>query len=148
MPMRIRVSGPPHKRIVDTSAMPPRLEPSAIAAALGAEPSGSGLEAALAPITLFAVRSELFRRLQSGGGLPELAGASKRAKFPIADFEWVELERLASAISEPGLQPTAGQVASVILGLSVRTIASQVERNPGASPLAHDLATRSIIAPV
>jgi hypothetical protein len=98
---------------------------------------------------LFAIREELVRRLQSSGGRPGLAGVSRRAKIPLGDREWLELEELAAAISSPGFAPSAGQVASVLLSLSVRVVASQVSRSAGqsASPLVQELAARTAAQP-
>jgi len=52
---------------------------------------------------------------------------------------------LAAVVSAPAFYPSAGQIASVLLSLSVRSVVSQVARspNPAASPLARDLAARS-----
>lgn len=145
----IRTTEPAPKVIRDTSAPPARVSPTPVQAALGAEASAQKLEEALAPITLFAVRSELLGRLQSSGGRPALSGTSRRAKIPLGDAEWAELEQLATAVSGPGFSPSAGQVASVLLSLSVRSVVSQVARapEPAASPLARDLAARTAGAP-
>jgi len=98
---------------------------------------------------LFAVRAELMGRLQSSGVRPALKGTSHGAKIPLGDAEWAELEELAAAISVPGLTPTAGQIASVLLTLSVKSVISQIARvqNSASSSLAHDLATRSVGEP-
>jgi hypothetical protein len=79
----------------------------------------------LAPITLFAVREELVQRLQSSGGRPGLAGTTRRAKIPLSDEEWLRLEELAASLSSPGFAPSAGQVASVLLTLSLDAVASR-----------------------
>src|SRR4051794_33102757 len=99
-----------------------------LAGALGS--TGATLERALAPITLFALREELGQRLQSSGGRPGLVGTTRRVKIPLSDQEWLQLEALAA----PGFAPSAGQVASVLLSLCVRSVASQVSGVPG-SPL-------------
>jgi hypothetical protein len=118
-----------------------RIEPDRVQEALGAEPAAEGLAAVLAPVTLFAVRAELARRLQSSGGRPGLSGVSRRAKIPLSDQEWLELEELAAAISAPGFAPTAGQVASVLLTLSLHAVAARAA-GPGQlpSPIARELA--------
>jgi hypothetical protein len=86
----------------------------------------AGLTEALAPLTLFALREELVHRLQSSGGRPALAGTTRRAKIPLSDEEWGQLEELAAAIASPGFAPSAGQVASVLLSLSLHSVASRV----------------------
>lgn len=120
MAERIRMTGPAPKRIRDTSATPPRLSAGVIAAALGAEATASGSRGTSSPITLFAIRVELMGRLQSTGGRPALSGTDLRAKIPLRDAEWKRLEELATAAAAPGLAPTAGQIASVLLSLSLR----------------------------
>lgn len=145
MTRRIRTTEPTLQTIRDTSGTLPRVEPGDVEAALGAEVSGGRLEAALAPVTLFAVREELVRRLQSTGGRPALAGTSRRAKIPLGDEDWLELEELAAAISSPGFAPSAGQVASVLLTLSVRAVTSSVSNSAkhAPSPLAGDRAAQT-----
>jgi hypothetical protein len=140
MSKQIRTTESALKTIRDTAASPRRVEPRDVATAIGAEASGASLEEALAPITLFALREELLSRLQSNGGRPGLAGATRRVKIPLSDTEWLELEELASAISSPGFAPSAGQVASVLLTLSAHSIASQVSGS--GSPLVNELAAR------
>jgi hypothetical protein len=142
MTKKIRHSGPTYKRIVDTGPTLRRLDPSEVAAALGAEPTDVTLEGALSPLTLMVVRQELFRRLQSSGGRPALKGTTRRAKIPISDADWLELEKLAAAISSPGCAPTAGQVASVLLKLSLHKLAAEVSQSSkkARSPVTKELA--------
>jgi hypothetical protein len=142
MTKRIRNIGPTYKRIRNTGPTLPRLDPSKVAAALGAEPAGETLEDVLSPITLFLVRQELVKRLQSSGGRPALSGVTRRAKIPLSDADWAELEELAAAVSSPGFAPTAGQMASVLLTLALHKVASQVCKPNGGSRshLARELA--------
>ena len=132
---RIRTTEPTLRSIQDTGKSLPRIEPHAVETALGGEVYAERLIKPMAPITLFAVREQLVRRLQSTGGRPGLSGIERRVKIPLGDQEWMELEELAASISSPGFAPSAGQVASVLLKLSVRAAASQVdgaaERAPG-----------------
>jgi hypothetical protein len=102
------------KIIVKPSTMP-KLDPAEVAKALGAKPTGVRTEGALGPITLFALRQELFRRLQSTGGRPGLPDADKVGKVPLSEKQWARLEELAAAIAENGFSPSAGQVANVLL---------------------------------
>ena len=114
---------PPVKKIIDTSPTLPRLDPAEVAKALGAKPTGVKVEAPTAgPITLFAVRQELFRRLQSSGGRPGLPDADKIAKVPVSEGQWKQLEELAAAISAPGFSPSAGQVANVLLAWALARV--------------------------
>lgn len=106
---------PPAKKIIDTSPTLPKLDPAEVAKALGAKPGGAKIEGAPGPITLFAVRQELFRRLQSTGGRPGLPDADKVGKVPLSEKQWKRMEELAAAISEEGFAPSAGQVANVLL---------------------------------
>jgi hypothetical protein len=146
MTRRIRTTRPTVNTIRDTSPCLPRVEPSQVAAALGAEPAAVSLDAALAPITLFAVREELVKRLQSSGGRPALAGTTRRAKIPLSDEEWLQLEELAATISSPGFAPSAGQVASVLLTLSVQAVSSRLGESEGeaSSSLTRELAARTL----
>jgi hypothetical protein len=106
---------PPVQRIVDTSPTLPKLDPAEVAKALGAKPTGAKVENAQGPITLFALRQELFRRLTSTGGRPGLPDADKVGKVPLSEKQWARLEELAAAIAEDGFSPSAGQVANVLL---------------------------------
>jgi hypothetical protein len=106
---------PPVKKIIDTSPTLPKLDPAEVASALGAKPTGVKTEGAAGPITLFAVRQELFRRLQSTGGRPGLPDADHVMKVPTSEKLRKRFEELAAAISEEGFSPSAGQVANVLL---------------------------------
>ena len=150
MSKTIRTTGRALKAIRDTSVPLAHVAHAAVETALGAEATDQKLEEALAPITLFAIRSELLGRLQSSGGRPALSGTSRRAKVPLGDSDWADLEELAAVVAGPGFYPSAGQIASVLLSLSVRSVMSQVARSPKpeSSPLARDLAARSAAEPV
>ncbi len=112
-PIRIKPSTAPTIKIKPSTER--ILDPAEVAKALGAKPTGVRTEGALGPITLFAVRQELFRRLQSTGGRPGLPDADKVGKVPLSEKQWKRLEELAAAISEEGFSPSAGQVANVLL---------------------------------
>lgn len=147
MSKRIRATDGTLKPIRDTGAPPSRVEPSHVEAVLGAEETAERLEDILAPITLLAVREELVKRLQSRGGRPALSGTTRRVKIPLRDTEWLALEEMAAAISSPGFAPSAGQVASVLLTLSVRSVASRVARSSGkSSALTRELAALTVAA--
>jgi hypothetical protein len=104
--------------IHDTSETEPRIDADAVAAALGSETCES-IAAGLGPVSLLAVRQELFRRLQSTGGPADLEGASRWVKVPVSDEQWQRLEELAAEVSQSGFAPSAGQVATVLLSLSL-----------------------------
>ena len=108
--------------ITDTSKTLPRIDPSKVAEALGGEPTGLTWGPGGAPLSFFQVRQEIMRRLQSSGGRPSLSGTSARKKIPLNDSQWHELEKIASEVASPGFSPSAGQIASVLLTLSLRSL--------------------------
>lgn len=134
MSKKINTTEAPLRTLRDTSPTLSRVEPAQVQEALGAELIGEGLTEALAPVTLFSVREELVRRLQSSGGRPGLSGVSRRAKIPLSDAEWLGLEELAAAISSPGFAPTAGQVASVLLTLSLHSVTGHATASASGRP--------------
>jgi hypothetical protein len=139
MTHRIRTTETTLRPIRDTATPLRRIDPAQVQQALGAEEAPAGLAEALAPLTLFALREELVNRLQSNGGRPALVGTTRRAKIPLNDDEWEKLEELAAAMAAPGFAPSAGQVASVLLSLSLHSVASRVGSEPASSPLAREL---------
>ena len=115
---------PTTPRIHNSSARVSRVEPEAVAAALGAEAS-AGLSIDISsgsPLSLFQVRQELLQRLRSTGGRPSLAGADDRKKIPLSNDLWSELEEIAREATTADFTPSAGQVASVLLTLSLRSL--------------------------
>jgi hypothetical protein len=139
MAKTIRTTEKTLRPIRDTGSSLPRIDPAQVREALGAEESAAELAQALAPVTLFGVREELVRRLQSGGGRPALTGTTRRAKIPLSDEQWQRLEELAAAIAAPGFAPSGGQVASVLLSLSLQALAAQLGPELSSSQLAHEL---------
>ena len=121
MPPKYAIIPPAIKKFVHTGPTLPKLDPAEVAKALGAQPppAEAKIEGPLGPITLFALRRELFLRLQSTGGRPGFPDADKVAKIPVNAEQWKRLEELAAAIAEPGFSPSAGQVANVLLGWSL-----------------------------
>ncbi|HUG92563.1 MAG TPA: hypothetical protein VML55_17115 [Planctomycetaceae bacterium] len=118
-----------HVRIRDTSTALARIDPSQVASALDAEPVDFGFSGGGGPLSLFQIRQELLDRLRSTGGRPSLAEASRRAKIPLSAAQWKELEGIAAEVASPGFAPSAGQIASVLLSLSLRTIRSARQEN-------------------
>src|SRR5690348_8561657 len=139
MTKRIRTTEAILRPIRDTGSALPRVEAARLRQALGAEEAAEGLAEALAPVTLFALRQELANRLHSSGGRPALAGTTRRAKIPLSDDEWEKLEELATAIATPGFAPSAGQVASVLLSLSLHSVAAKLGSEPTSLALAREL---------
>lgn len=127
MAARIRVTSPVQKRIQVTSQRLPKVDGSVVVQALGAEALAARITPKMGPISLVTLRTELFNRLQSTGGRPALAGTSKRVKIPLGDQEWAELEQLAAELSTEGYTPSAGQVASTLLSLSMSGVRKQLE---------------------
>lgn len=121
MPKPMKLTEPTVGRLELTEPTVRRLEPSKVAAALGAEPTGDRVPAA-GPVTLYALRTELYRRRQSSGGRPGIAGTDQRVKVPVSDRDWVRLEALATELSGPGASPSAGQVASILLSLALDSV--------------------------
>ncbi len=99
-----------------------RVSSDVVAQALGGTPAGRALGESLDPVTLMALRQELVARLASSGGRPGFTDTSRRAKIPLSDADWGALERLAAGLEIPGFKPSAGQVASVLLKLSIRAV--------------------------
>jgi hypothetical protein len=137
-PLRVKDSTVP-KIVVKPSTMP-KLDPAEVARALGATPTPAAVGGPKGPITLFAVRQELYRRLQSSGGRPGLPDADKVAKVPVSAAQWKRLEEMAEAVARPGFSPSAGQVANVLLAWAldslgpdaVKDLVAKDSREPGA----------------
>jgi hypothetical protein len=140
MVKKINVSGATLPPIRDTSPSLARVDPDEVREALGAESTTERLKEALGPVTLFALREELLNRLQSSGGRPALTGVTRRAKVPLNDGDWLLLEELAAAVASPGFAPSAGQVASVLLTLSLHSVASRAAAEGSSASLLRELA--------
>ncbi|MEX2120530.1 MAG: hypothetical protein WD847_13130 [Pirellulales bacterium] len=109
-------------KIQDTSKTLPRIEPSEVASVLGAEPSGVTFPVGGGPLSALQVRQELLKRLHSSGGRPSLSDTSRRVKIPLSHKQWQELEDIAAEVASPGFSPSAGQIASVLIALSLRSL--------------------------
>ena len=140
MTRKIKPSGATLPPIRDTSATLARVDPDKVREALGAENTAEQPAGPLGPVTLFALREELLKRLQSSGGRPALEGVTRRAKVPLNDQDWLLLEELAAAVASPGFAPSAGQVASILLTLSLHSVASRATAAGASSPLLRELA--------
>lgn len=131
----IRTTPSTVQRIVTTPSTLQRIDPALVAAALGAEPTGDKLPAA-GPITLYALRAELYRRRKSSGGRPGIEGTDSRAKIPVNAGEWEELEALATTLASEGNSPSAGQVASVLLSMAIESVRAEPSRRQLSERLA------------
>jgi hypothetical protein len=95
-----------------------RITPEEIEVDLGAErvaavpPGGS-------PMSAFALRRELFRRLRSTGGRPGLEGADMKPKIPMRRSSWKKLEQIAKQVETSDFHPTQAQLASIILDAAI-----------------------------
>ena len=118
-------------RIRDTSQRLPRIDGSQAALRLGGELAGLSLVGSGGPLSLYQVRQELVERLRSTGGRPGLTEASRRVKIPLSAAQWKELEAVAAEVAAPGFTPSAGQIASVLLSLSLRSIRRNREEDEG-----------------
>jgi hypothetical protein len=122
MSRRVHVTGSSQPRIQIAGNAQPRVDPSQVAAALGAELIPTKVDAKGGPLTVYALRAELLRRRHSSGGRPGIAGASQRVKIPLSDRDWTELEKLAALLTESGFSPSPGQIASVLLHVAIRSV--------------------------
>jgi hypothetical protein len=113
---------PRYGRIENTGKKYPRLEPSEIATALGAEPIDIKVGDSSSPLSLMQLQQELLQRLQSSGGRPALTDTSSRKKIPLSDRQWTKLEEIAAAAAAPGFSPSAGQVASILLAHALQSL--------------------------
>ena len=94
-------------RIIDTGPTQPKLDPAAVAAALGAVPAPvPPLPAGGSPLARFAARRETYHRLRA-------------APVPVSADQWQALEELAAAAAGPGFAPTAAEVARALLGRAI-----------------------------
>ena len=116
-------------RLVITDKPKPRLEiveprtrrritPEEIEQGLGAERVGS-VPPGGSPMSAYALRQELFRRLRSTGGRPGLDGTDMKPKIPMRRSRWEKLERLAKEVESETFHPTPAQLASVILDTGI-----------------------------
>ena len=109
--------------IRDSSKTLPRIDASEVQGALVAEASDLAVRGiGVGPLSLFQVREEVFQRLQSTGGRPALTGTSRRTKIPLSDWQRKEIESIATEIASPGFSPSPGQIASVLISLSLRSL--------------------------
>jgi hypothetical protein len=114
----------PTKRIIrDNSPEKRRISTGEIAAAFGAEEVGSEVPHRGSPLSAYAVRDEIFRRLRSTGGRPALEGTDLKTKVPLSTAQYEAIDRIAGSMAEGGgPHPSVGQVASVLIDLALRDL--------------------------
>jgi hypothetical protein len=147
MTKHIQTSDPTVKRLRASGSTVQRLDPKTVADALGGEPCPERIEGQPGPVTLYALRQELLRRRHSTGGRPRIEGTSFRAKVPVGEQDWHRLEAIAASLSVQGFTPSAGQVASVLLSIALRSVTSNLKEEAEqpcgyTAELAKELATR------
>lgn len=114
MARTIRNTGPGRRRV----------DPKAVAEALGAEKVGTGVDARQGPVSLFALRRFLVSRLRSSGGRPALTGTTgRRSKIALLAGDWEKLEKIAEYYKEKEkINVTPGQVASALIHTNISEI--------------------------
>ena len=117
---RIVLTDEPKRRVLLTDPTKRRVNVADLAAALGASDVSSAPAAGGSPVSWFAAREEVAKRLRSTGGRPGLPDAEPR-KVTLTDEEWDMAKQLAGNMAEPGFRPSVGQVAGVLLGQAIRS---------------------------
>jgi hypothetical protein len=154
---KIQVVEPTGPRLIDTTPVTVQiidttpltvgpLDPAEVARALGAEPTAVQVPANLNPITRYAVRAELFRRLQSSDAHPCEEGNNRSPQISLSNQEWHTLEELAAKIAaSTELSPSPGQVCGALLSLALRSVSADTTENGGAegtAALVNELSAR------
>jgi hypothetical protein len=116
----IKNTSRPAARIKATSAgVTKRIDARAVAQAFGARQTGIGTGRDTNPFSLWQLRSELERLLQSTGGRPALPTEGERVKIPKIPSDWTFIEAVAANATELPLRPSPAQVAAVMLHMAV-----------------------------
>jgi hypothetical protein len=125
---------PPFRKVPSTVRLiqtPPstvgRIDPAKVASALGAEPTGERVPHA-GPLTLYALRSELYRR-QTSASRAAAAETDQPGEVPVSGQDWVRLKALASELSGPNAKPSPSQIGSILLSLALDTVKPVGESN-------------------
>src|SRR5437016_5431411 len=100
VPNKVNVTGKEKQRVRDTSRPRRRVDSSAFAAALGAEPIGAPHSRAADLISLAELGNQLIGRLRSTGGRPSLADASQRCKVPLSTEDIAALGKIIDTIEQ------------------------------------------------
>lgn len=127
MARRVMVTDRPSRQVALNDAPARRVSLGNFSEKIGAEIIGSRPREKGSALSYAAVRDEMFRRLRSSGGRPGLEGV-ERKKIPLAHADWERIERIANEMAEPDFHPSPGQVASILLGMTLsRMDASMAE---------------------
>src|SRR5713226_7576494 len=106
---KLQVSEPRTRRRIT----PEEIEKGLRAARVATIPPGGS------PMSAYALRQELFRRLRSTGGRPGLDGTDMKPKIPMRRSRWKKLERIARHVASNTFHPTPAQLASIILDAGI-----------------------------
>jgi len=117
---RLVLTDEPKPRVVLTDTTKRRVNVADLAAALGASEVSPAPSSGGSPVSWFAAREEVAKRLRSTGGRPGLPDAEPR-KVTLTDAEWDMAKQLTETMAEPGFRPSVGQVAGVLLGQAIRS---------------------------
>lgn len=109
-----------------------RIKPEEIEKGLGAERAGT-VPSGGSPMSAYAVRQKLFRRLRSTGGRPALDGADLKPKIPMRQSQWKKLAQLAKRVESDSFHPTPAQLASVILDAGIDQFERTLDDTTGTS---------------
>lgn len=109
-----------------------RITPHEIEMGLGAERVGT-IPPDGSPLSAYALRQELLRRLRSTGGRPGLDGTDMKAKVPMRRSRWEKLSELAEKVESENFRPTPAQLASVILDAAIDEYERALELDPAES---------------
>lgn len=122
MAATIKNTSHPATRIKATSARTTRrIDARAVAQAFGARPAGigTGTGGDTHPLSLWQLRGEIERLLQSTGGRPALPTEGERVKIPKIPSDWTFIEAVAANTANLPLRPSPAQVAAVMLHMAV-----------------------------
>ena len=126
-PLQITPSTMPQIKV--TPSTMPKLDPAAVAAALGAVPTGVTVPAGGSPMTKFAAGRETYLGVQAA-----LGAVSTR----ITPDQRRRLEKLAADVARPGFTPSPEQVAGVLLAWALERVEKgelpDALRAPAADP--------------
>ena len=104
-------------RVAVTGPTVGRVDPSAVAAALGGEVADGATPRAVGPLTRYAVRGELLKLRPSADDSRE----GGRVNLSRGEADWTQLEALAAALQADGVISSASQIAGALLNLALRS---------------------------
>jgi hypothetical protein len=118
MAKKIVDSGPTYKRVVDSGEHYPCVAPTDVAAALGGEFIGKRDQGG-SPLTVFLLRQGMANAALPAPPPPALGTCADLAAITLTAAEWNQLQQLAASLDNRRMTPTASQVASALLKLSL-----------------------------